>query len=163
MSPTSASFDRELALTLGVYTDPAAEGSHDWDTFTRFLAAGRTPVHIPEVLYSKRIHQASSGNVQAKPIVTDSQRSVLRPVITVVIGSHGAERLPQEGESTVTLDADAGVAGLAALCERAVAERRLVHVVWAGTRIRRRELAGGGDRSPRAVPRHRDDRWPAAS
>ena len=127
--------DRELALALGVYTDRAAEGSHDWDTFTRFLTAGRTPVHIPEVLYSKRIHQASSGNIQAKPIVTDSQRSVLRPVTTVVIGSDGATRLPQVGERIVTLDADAGVAGLAALCERAVAERRLVHVVWAGTRI----------------------------
>ena len=53
--------DRELALELGAYTDPRAEGSHDWDTFTRFLAAGHTPLHIPEVLYSWRIHQASTS------------------------------------------------------------------------------------------------------
>ena len=78
---------------------------------------------------------SNSGNVQAKPFVSDSQRSVLRPVTTVVIGSAGATRLPQDGERIVTLDADAGVAGLAGLCERAVAERRLVHVVWAGTRV----------------------------
>ena len=155
--------DRELALALGVYTDRAAEGSHDWDTFTRFLTAGRTPVHIPEVLYSKRIHQASSGNVQAKPIVTDSQRSVLRPVTTVVIGSDGATRLPQVGERIVTLDADAGVAGLAGAV-RARRRRASPRPRDLGRYPdRRRKLAGGGDRSPRAVPRHRDDRRPAAS
>jgi glycosyltransferase involved in cell wall biosynthesis len=70
--------DRELALKLGAYTDRAAEGSHDWDTFTRFLAAGHTPLHIPEVLYSWRIHETStSGNIHSKPFVYDSQRSVL--------------------------------------------------------------------------------------
>ncbi len=53
--------DRELALELGAYTDQRAEGSHDWDTFTRFLAAGHTPLHIPEVLYSWRIHQTSTS------------------------------------------------------------------------------------------------------
>jgi hypothetical protein len=71
--------DRELALELGAYTDRRAEGSHDWDTFTRFLAAGHTPLHIPEVLYSWRIHEASTagGSVQSKPFVYDSQRCVL--------------------------------------------------------------------------------------
>ena len=53
--------DRQLALQLGAYTDKQAEGSHDWDTFTRFLAAGHTPLHIPEVLYSWRIHQDVDG------------------------------------------------------------------------------------------------------
>ena len=74
--------DRELALELGAYTDRRAEGSHDWDTFTRFLAAGHTPLHIPEVLYSWRIHQAStSGNIHSKPFVYDSQRCVLTKLL----------------------------------------------------------------------------------
>ena len=74
--------DRQLALELGAYTDQRAEGSHDWDTFTRFLAAGHTPLHIPEVLYSWRMHQAStSGNIHSKPFVYDSQRCVLTKLL----------------------------------------------------------------------------------
>ena len=53
--------DRRLALQLGAYTDKQAEGSHDWDTFVRFLLAGHTPAHIPEVLYSWRMHPASTA------------------------------------------------------------------------------------------------------
>jgi glycosyltransferase involved in cell wall biosynthesis len=74
--------DRKLALELGAYTDPRAEGSHDWDTFTRFLAAGHTPHHIAEVLYSWRIHATStSGNIHSKPFVYDSQRCVLTKLL----------------------------------------------------------------------------------
>ncbi len=74
--------DRELALELGAYTDRRAEGSHDWDTFTRFLAAGHTPLHIPEVLYSWRIHETStSGNIHSKPFVYDSQLCVLTKLL----------------------------------------------------------------------------------
>jgi glycosyltransferase involved in cell wall biosynthesis len=75
--------DRELAMRLGAYTDTQAEGSHDWDTFTRFVAAGHTPLHIPEVLYSWRIHGTSTagGNHQSKPWVHDSQRHVVTKLL----------------------------------------------------------------------------------
>ena len=74
--------DRERALELEAYTDGEAEGSHDWDTFTRFVLAGHTPVHIPEVLYSWRVHEASTaGNIHSKPFVYDSQRRVLTKLV----------------------------------------------------------------------------------
>ena len=71
--------DRKLALQLGAYSDPRPEGSHDWDTFTRFHLAGYKPVHVPHVLYSWRQHPQSTagGNVASKPVVFDSQRAVL--------------------------------------------------------------------------------------
>ncbi len=53
--------DRVRALELGVYSDDSAKGCHDWDTFVRFLAAGETPLHIPEMLYSWRMHSAVDG------------------------------------------------------------------------------------------------------
>lgn len=75
--------DRQLALQLGAYTDKQAEGSHDWDTFVRFVLAGHTPVHIPEVLYSWRMHHASTAsNIHSKPFVYDSQRCVLNKLLT---------------------------------------------------------------------------------
>jgi Glycosyl transferase family 2 len=55
-------FDRRIALELGIYSDPAANWCHDWDTVFRFIAAGHVPVHIPEVLYHWRAHQASHTN-----------------------------------------------------------------------------------------------------
>ena len=70
--------DRTKALELGAYTDPRAEGSHDWDTFTRFHLAGHAPVHVAELLYSWRMHAMStSSNIGAKPVVYDSQMSVI--------------------------------------------------------------------------------------
>ena len=70
--------DRKMALELGAYTDAEAEGSHDWDTFTRFALAGHTPRHIPEVVYSWRMHQQSTAsNINSKPVVFGSQRAVL--------------------------------------------------------------------------------------
>ena len=70
--------DRTRALELGVYTDPRAEGSHDWDTFTRFHLAGHAPVHVAELLYSWRMHAMStSSNIGAKPVVYDSQMAVI--------------------------------------------------------------------------------------
>ena len=86
--------DRQLALQLGAYTDKQAEGSHDWDTFVRFLLAGHTPAHIPEVLYSWRMHQAStSSNIHSKPFVYDSQRRVLTKLLA---GLSKAERFRVE-------------------------------------------------------------------
>jgi Glycosyl transferase family 2 len=55
-------FDRRIALELGIYSDPAANWCHDWDTVFRFIAAGHVLVHIPEVLYHWRAHQASHTN-----------------------------------------------------------------------------------------------------
>jgi glycosyltransferase involved in cell wall biosynthesis len=70
--------DRAEALRLGVYTDPGAEGCHDWDTFLRFAREGVTPLHVPEILYSWRMHGGStSAHVDAKDYVVDSQRHVL--------------------------------------------------------------------------------------
>jgi O-antigen biosynthesis protein len=74
--------DRQLALQLGAYTDTLAEGSHDWDTFVRFVLAGHTPAHIPEVLYSWRMHRASTAsNIDSKPFIYDSQQHVLTKLL----------------------------------------------------------------------------------
>ncbi len=65
--------DRELALSLGAYSDPQMEACHDWDTFLRFYLAGHTPVHVPELLYSWRMHALSTaGNIDSKPEVFNS-------------------------------------------------------------------------------------------
>jgi hypothetical protein len=70
--------DRELALRLDVYSDPGANGCHDWDTFLRFMLAGHQPVHVPEVLYTWRVHQGScAGNIDAKSYIHSSQKHVL--------------------------------------------------------------------------------------
>ncbi|MFA5983885.1 MAG: glycosyltransferase [Methylococcaceae bacterium] len=71
--------DRLLALELKLYSDKAAEGCHDWDSFIRFMNAGYTPYHVPEVLYSWRIHGGStSGNIASKSYITESHRAVLQ-------------------------------------------------------------------------------------
>ena len=71
--------DRALGLELGLYSDAAAEGCHDWDSFIRFMDAGYVPVHVPEVLYSWRLHEAStSGNIASKDYIAESHRSTLQ-------------------------------------------------------------------------------------
>jgi len=71
--------DRLKAIELGAYSDPAAEGSPDWDLFIRFLMAGHTAVHIPTVLYSWRAHADSTADDAAtKPYIHSSQRAVLQ-------------------------------------------------------------------------------------
>lgn len=71
--------DRATALELGVYTDPLAEGTPDGDAFCRFVAAGHAPLHIPEIVYSWRMHLQSTAlrGVEAKPYVTRNQKHVL--------------------------------------------------------------------------------------
>ena len=70
--------DRQEALRLGVYSDSAANGCHDWDTFERFLAAGHAPLHIPEIAYSWRMHaQSTAANVSSKSYIHSSHRKVL--------------------------------------------------------------------------------------
>ena len=70
--------DRSLALEYGAYDDSGADGCHDWDTFFRFLARGHTPVHVPEVLYTWRLHpQSCAGNIDSKSYIHRSHRHVL--------------------------------------------------------------------------------------
>ncbi len=71
--------NRKLAWQLGVYTDPEAEGTPDGDAFCRFVAAGHEPLHIPEIVYSWRMHAQSTAlhGVDAKPYVTRNQKHVL--------------------------------------------------------------------------------------
>ncbi len=71
--------NREKALDLDVYSDPETEGSPDWDVFVRFMLAGDTPVHIPEVLYSWRAHAGSTADhPENKPYVHASQKKTLQ-------------------------------------------------------------------------------------
>lgn len=70
--------DRQTCLELGIYSDRGAEGCHDWDTFFRFWLAGHNPVHVPEVLYSWRMHESSCAlNVESKSFIHQSHRAVL--------------------------------------------------------------------------------------
>ncbi|MBU2469185.1 MAG: glycosyltransferase [Proteobacteria bacterium] len=71
--------DRQKGLELGLYKDAGAEGCHDWDSFFRFIMAGDTPVHVPEVLYSWRMHdQSTAENIDSKSFISDSHRTVLQ-------------------------------------------------------------------------------------
>jgi Glycosyl transferase family 2 len=70
--------DREHALRLDVYSDREAEGCHDWDTFLRFVRDGRAAVHVPEILYSWRMHAASTAaDAGSKAYIVSSHRHVL--------------------------------------------------------------------------------------
>ncbi len=70
--------NRELALKYGGYTDKNTEGSADWDLFTRFLLAGEATVHIPEVVYSWRMHaESTADDASSKPYIHSSQKAVL--------------------------------------------------------------------------------------
>jgi hypothetical protein len=72
-------FDREVALNLGAYSDSSTEGSADWDLFIRFFLAGHKVVHIPEVVYSWRMHSTSTAeDAITKPYIHSSQRAVLQ-------------------------------------------------------------------------------------
>src|SRR5258707_5082201 len=71
-------FERRRALELGVWSDPAVEGCHDWDAVMRFWQARERPVHVPEVLYGWRMHRGStSADPHAKDFVAASQRALL--------------------------------------------------------------------------------------
>ncbi len=70
---------RSAAAAVNAYTDHDARGCHDWDTFTRLICQGHTPVHVPEVLYSWRIHAGSTASIAstAKTYTTLCQQHVL--------------------------------------------------------------------------------------
>jgi hypothetical protein len=74
--------DRRLAIELGCYTDAGVQGSHDWDSFMRFYRAGHAPHHVPEVVYSWRMHpQSTAKNIDSKNYIFDSQRRVIERFI----------------------------------------------------------------------------------
>lgn len=74
--------DRQEALRLGAYTDQATEGSPDWDLFTKFSIAGHSAAHIPEVVYSWRVHaQSTADDGGAKSYIASSQRAVLDQIL----------------------------------------------------------------------------------
>ena len=71
--------DRMLAMEHGAYADTRTEGSPDWDLFTRFFVAGLPAVHIPEVVYSWRMHPDSTADdAGSKPYIHSSQKAVLQ-------------------------------------------------------------------------------------
>ncbi len=54
------------------------DGSQDFDLFLRILEHTKTAVHIPQVLYYWRVHEAStSGGVGAKPYVATAAKTAL--------------------------------------------------------------------------------------
>ncbi|OZB38508.1 MAG: hypothetical protein B7X48_12895 [Acidiphilium sp. 34-60-192] len=70
---------RTLAAEVGAYSDDAASGCHDWDSFLRMARAKATIMHVPEVLYSWRIHAGSTASIEtgSKPYTITSQKHVL--------------------------------------------------------------------------------------
>ena len=50
-------FSRDVAMSVGVYSDDGVTGCHDYDTFTRFYLNGYEPRHISEIVYSWRMHE----------------------------------------------------------------------------------------------------------
>ncbi len=73
-----AAIDRKVAMSLSCYSDNAVEGSPDWDTFIRFMNAGYSPRHLPEILYSWRIHaNSTAGNFRSKPYIFKAHRRLL--------------------------------------------------------------------------------------
>ncbi len=83
-------FDRRLADLLGCWTDKQADGSPDYDAFLRFVAAGHAPLHVPELLYSWRMHRGStaSGKRGVKEWAVENQRHAL----SRLLGAHARGR-----------------------------------------------------------------------
>lgn len=85
--------ERRAAIEVSAYTDDDARGCHDWDTFTRLLRRGHVPLHVPEVLYSWRIHEASSASThdRAKLYTLDCQKHVLENHLASLAAPHKFE------------------------------------------------------------------------
>lgn len=55
------------------------EGAQDWDLFVRIIEKTNKVHHIPKLLYSWRIHEASTAsNTDAKPYVYEAQKKLLQ-------------------------------------------------------------------------------------
>jgi glycosyltransferase involved in cell wall biosynthesis len=71
--------DREKAIAVGAYTDSRAEASPDWDLFIRFFMAGYSAAHLPEIVYSWRVHaESTADDAASKAYVAKSQQAVLQ-------------------------------------------------------------------------------------
>jgi glycosyltransferase involved in cell wall biosynthesis len=71
--------DRKAALKHNAYADKHTEGSPDWDLFARFFVAGEKIAHIPEVIYSWRMHpESTADDAGSKPYIHSSQKAVLQ-------------------------------------------------------------------------------------
>ena len=71
--------DRKLALDTALTPIKSTEGSPDWDLFTRFFVAGKPAIHIPEVVYSWRMHpESTADDAGSKPYIHSSQKAVLQ-------------------------------------------------------------------------------------
>ncbi|HEY7210247.1 MAG TPA: glycosyltransferase [Bryobacteraceae bacterium] len=126
--------DREKALALGAYSDPAAEGSPDWDLFVRFLIAGHRAVHVPDIVYSWRVHAGSTADDDArKPYIVNSQRAVLQrfldsrpegklfelePSPLFAGGAHWHFRRKPSGRTPITIVRDPNTEQCAAACRQ---------------------------------------------
>jgi hypothetical protein len=111
------SFDRQRALELGVYSSDDAKGSHDWDTYFRFWLSGQDPVHVPEILYSWRMHEGSAAqNIDSKSYIFDSQHAVLQRYINSLEHPERFELLPSQ------------------ICA--------IHTQWVASWIRRKHIEG---------------------
>jgi glycosyltransferase involved in cell wall biosynthesis len=73
---------RETALDVGIYDEPRFEWCHDWGTVERVRRARGRIVHVPEVLYHWRRHEASSTNTDApESAQADSVRAVFESIV----------------------------------------------------------------------------------
>ncbi|TAD94702.1 MAG: tetratricopeptide repeat protein [Oscillatoriales cyanobacterium] len=82
---------RSVAIEVGAYQDNNAAGCHDWDTFLRIVRAGYQPIHVPELLYSWRIHPGSTASIETgtKPYTITSQQYVLNQHLRLTkLGTH---------------------------------------------------------------------------
>ena len=174
---------RDVALALGAYDDPATATSPDWDLFARALLAGHEPLHIPEVLYSWRMHGGSTaGDISAKPTVGASHHAVLSKLVA---GKGLADRfdvvsnplspggldgwirrrrdvaVPDVVTVVLGRDVDVDAAGVVIAAVRRCRRRaRCPAPPPLGRRdARRRRVAMGGRRSLRALPRHGRRGW----
>ena len=71
--------NRGFLRAIGAYEDDRATWCHDYDTLTRALLAGATPVHVRELLYAWRINPGSMASAEtgAKPGTVAAQFFVL--------------------------------------------------------------------------------------
>ncbi|HEX8771113.1 MAG TPA: glycosyltransferase, partial [Acidimicrobiales bacterium] len=138
---------RGLALDLGAYTDEQADASPDWDLFSRAVVAGHAPAHVPEVLYSWRVHAEStaSGHEAKTNVASSQERAVSRLLAAVPNASDFAvEPNPRSSGAndwwtrrrrtgaveihTLVIDADLDPERLAKQVTEMSADRGLVHL-----------------------------------
>jgi hypothetical protein len=76
--------EAEFLRRIGSFTDARATWCHDYDTLTRALALGETPIHVRELLYGWRINPGSTASAETsgKPGTVESQLFVLNRLLS---------------------------------------------------------------------------------